>query len=85
MRKGKRNRNIMRVIELLLRDGEWYGLYDIVALTGCRVNTIRNLMGRIGVDRKKIRKWGIEGTYYRLRKEEKKRAKMKNEVSVKSS
>jgi hypothetical protein len=55
----------MRVIELLLRDGEWYGLYDIVALTGCRVNTIRNLMVRIGVDRKKVRKHGIEGTFYR--------------------
>ena len=73
MRKGKRSRNIVEAIKSLLSDGEWYGLYDFVDLTGCRVNTIRRLMERVSVERKKISKWGVEGTYYRLKKEEKKR------------
>jgi len=29
-------------------------------------------MGRMSVERKTVSKWGVEGTYYRLRKEEKK-------------
>lgn len=69
MKKGKRNRNIVEAIESLLSDGEWYGLYDIVDVTGCGANTIRRLIGRISVERKKVRKWDVEGTYYRLKKE----------------
>ena len=80
MRKGRRSRNIVEAIELLLSDGEWYGLYDIVDLTGCGVNTIRRLMGRISVERKTVSKWGVDGTFYRLRKEEKKCVGMKKEV-----
>jgi len=72
MRKGRRSCNIMEAIELLLRDGEWYGLYDIVDLTECSTRTIKRLMGRMSVERKTVSKWGVEGTYYRLRKEEKK-------------
>jgi len=69
MRKGKRSRNIMETIELLLSDGKWYGLYDIVDVTGCSVNTIRSLMGRISVERKKVSKGKVTGTFYRLKKE----------------
>ena len=54
---------------MLLGDGEWYGLYDIVDLTGCGANTIRRLMGRINVERKRVKKWDVDGTYYRLKEE----------------
>lgn len=64
----------MEAIELLLRDGEWYGLYDIVDLTEGSTRTIKRLMGRMSVERKTVSKWGVEGTYYRLRKEEEKNA-----------
>ncbi len=72
MRKGKRSRNIVEAIKSLLSDGEWYGLYDFVDLTGCRVNTIRRLMGRVSVERKRVSKGDVDGTFYRLRKEVKK-------------
>ena len=65
VRKGRRSRNIMEAIELLLSDGEWYGLYDIVDPTGCGANTMRRLMGRISVERKSVRKWDVDDTYYR--------------------
>jgi hypothetical protein len=71
MRKGRRSRNIMGAIELLLSDREWYGLYDFVDLTACSTRTIIWLMGRMSVERKKVSKCGVEGTYYRLMKEEK--------------
>jgi hypothetical protein len=80
MRKGRRSRNIMRAIELLLSDGEWYGLYDIIDLTECSTRTIKRLMERMSVERKTVSKWGAEGTYYRLRKEEKKCVGVKTEV-----
>ena len=67
MKKGVRNRYVVEAIELLLSDGEWYGLYDIVDVTGCSVNTIRRLMGRMSVERKTVRKWDVEGTYYRMK------------------
>ncbi len=72
MRKGKRSRNIVEAIKSLLSDGEWYGLYDFVDLTGCRVNTIRRLMERVSVERKRVSKGDVDGTFYRLKKEEKK-------------
>lgn len=72
MRKGKRSRNIVEAIKSLLSDGEWYGLYDFVDLTGCRVNTIRRLMERVSVERKRVSKGDVDGTFYRLRKEVKK-------------
>ena len=72
MRKGKRSRNIVEAIKSLLSDGEWYGLYDFVDLTGCGTNTIRRLMERVSVERKRVSKGDVDGTFYRLRKEEKK-------------
>lgn len=72
MRKGKRSRNIVEAIKSLLSDGEWYGLYDIVDLTGCGANTIRRLMGMVSVERKRVSKGDVDGTFYRLKKEEKK-------------
>ena len=71
----------MKAIELLLSDGEWYGLYDIVDLTACSTRTIKRLMERLSVERKTVSKWGVEGTYYRLRKEEKKCVGVKTEVT----
>ena len=65
MRKGKRSRNIVEAIELLLSNGN---LYDIVDITESSTQTIRRLMGRINVERKTVSKWGVEGTYYRLKR-----------------
>jgi hypothetical protein len=68
MKRDKRNRKIIEKIESLLSDGEWHGLYDILELTECGKNTIKWMMGRINVERKKVRKQNIEGTYYRLKR-----------------
>ncbi len=52
----------------ILSDGEWISLFDISDMTGASVLTLRRMISRFDVEKKEVRKFSVEGKFYRLRK-----------------
>jgi hypothetical protein len=52
----------------ILSKGEWISLFDISDMTGATVLTLRRMISRFNVEKIAVRKFNVEGKFYRLRK-----------------
>jgi hypothetical protein len=52
----------------ILSKREWISLFDISDMTGATVLTLRRMISRFNVEKKEVRKFNVEGKFYRLRK-----------------
>ena len=68
MSKAKKNRNILKEIESLLSGGDRHTISDIAEIANSNTSTLGRLVNRFNVDRMKVKKHCVYGTYYRLRK-----------------